>query len=70
MVHMADPDANERTYELPDGETFIGFVEKSATIDGAQINFLVKNKEGKYILRTCCYSKPFELKDFSDNTLW
>ena len=46
MVHMADPNAKERIYELSDGESFVNFVEKSPTFGDTQLSFIVMNQDG------------------------
>ena len=70
MVHLADPDAQERIYRLPDGQEFLTFVDQFPITMDAKISFLVKKREGEIILRTCSYIRPYEKKNFTDNVYW
>ena len=70
MVHLADPDAQERIYRLPEGQEFIAFVDQFPITMDAKISFLVKNVEGKITLLTCSYKRPYEKKNFIDETNW
>ena len=70
MVHLADPDAQERIYRLPDGQEFLTFVDQFPITMDAKISFLVKNREGEIILRACSYIRPYEKKNFTDVANW
>ena len=35
MLHMADPDAKEKIFNLPDGESFLTFVESPSIFEDA-----------------------------------
>ena len=71
MVHLADPDAPKRIYQLQENESFITFVDRFPENSNATISFLISSMQGQgdektesIVYRTCDYSKPFEKKDF------
>ena len=67
MAHLADPDAEKRTIVLEENEKFLAFVDKFPSHSYASISFLLK-KDQVTMLRTYNYSKPFEKKNFDDDT--
>ena len=71
MVHLADPDAPKRIYQLQENESFLAYVDRFPENSNATISFLVSSVNGQgddktesIVYRTCDYSKPFEKKEF------
>ena len=52
MVHLADPDAEEKVFELQADEEFLKFIDQYPVTEDAKISFLLKKGEGQIFLRT------------------
>ena len=69
MIHLADPDFPRKSYMLERGEEFIAFVDQAPKTGNASIMFLLDLGQ-KISLKNLKYIKPYEKKEFTNDTYW